>query len=291
MNKAWKENEVQLLQKLSEQGCSLSEMAEQLPGRTESAIKIKLRKSNLQYQYKSNRMYWTEEEKAELEEDWYNENRTMKGLVRKFKRSAGAIKQQALRMGLGERNDYTALTTSQIMQEMQVTRGVVIDWIQRGLKARKSKATGEYMIDSDDLLEFLEQHQHRFDATKISEYLFCQEPDWLREKRRNDYQNVREQSKGYKYTDSDIKRIIFLFKSGKSNIEIANIMNRTEISIKVLLPKLGYVRRYYNDYEVQILEENAEVHTVSELAKMLPLRSERSIQNKCKELGLVIKKR
>ena len=51
MNKAWKENEVQLLQKLSEQGCSLSEMAEQLPGRTESAIKIKLRKSHLQYQY------------------------------------------------------------------------------------------------------------------------------------------------------------------------------------------------------------------------------------------------
>lgn len=288
MRKNWSKYEIEKLEQLSKNNYSLEEMVEQLPDRTLNSVKLKLKKLGLTYRYTSNRSYWSESEKKQFTEDWYEQKYTIKGLCNKYNRSEGALKQQALRLGLGERRDYSALSTTQVMQGMGVCRSTVIKWINDGLKATKSRARREYLIDSDDLLKYLKEHQDNFNADMMDDDLFYSVPEWLHKKKIEDHQNYRVKSGTDKYTNSEKQMIISMFKSGKSNAEIAKRMNRTETAIKVLLPKLGYIRRYYNEYEIEILKEQASTHTIQELSELLPLRSERSIKEKCRELNIKI---
>lgn len=174
------------------------------------------------------------------------------------------------------------------MQGMGVCRSTVIKWINDGLKATKSRARRECLIDSDDLLKYLKEHQDNFNADMMDDDLFYSIPEWLHKKKIEDHQNYRVKSGTDKYTNSEKQMIISMFKSGKSNVEIAKRMNRTETAIHVFLPKLGYIRRYYNDYEIEVLKEQASSHTLHELSELLPLRSEKSIKTKCKELNIKI---
>ena len=162
----------------------------------------------------------------------------------RLNRSWFSIRKKAAQLELGARDyDTEYLSIPTICEEMSVTSDRVLAWIKLGLKTKKSRSGKvKYLISTDDLLAFLEMHQDMFNATNVSEYLFSDEPDWLKQKRLKDVTeypvNIRRP-----YTNDEDKIIVKLYNSGLADKEIAKKLGRTEIGIKYHRYVLGLVNR------------------------------------------------
>lgn len=284
----WTPQEIETLKSLCVQNKTLTQIQKSLPDKTATQIRAKCKSLKLEFNKK--RKYWSDEEKKSFEDDWYDPTISYATLRKKYKnRSITALRSYASRLGLGERPiDDTYLTISDIMSEMQVSKDNVRMWIRNGLKHHKSHIKPvKYLIDPKDLLAFLEQHPDFYDASKVSKHIFHNEPAWFKEKRRKDAENFRTRSKKSEYyTDIECKQIIECFKRGQSNAEIAKRFNRTEYGIERILGILGYSRKRYNDYEIDIIKKHCDTHTINEIADMLPLRTKSGIIAKCEQLGI-----
>lgn len=284
MGRLWTDNELKELKVLVESGKSRKYLANYFD-RTETAIDLKVNRLGLQIQSKGR--IWRQSEIKSFSNDWLDGSVSKNKLIKKYNRSFPALKKKAFELGLGARpHNDEFLSINEICDEMNVSNDRVSHWLKLGLKYRKNRSgKTKYLISQDDLLEFLKQHQDLFNASLISNYLFVTEPNWLKEKRKKDAEfyatNLRNE-----YTDNDDKTIILLFKCGKSNKEIAVDMKRTENAIAERLRMLGYSRHHWNDYEIDILKENSRFMTLKELSRLLPLRSEKGIINKCELLDL-----
>lgn len=284
MSYIWKESDIEELKKLVKEGKDKAFLAEHF-NRTETAIEIKVNRLGLQLQ--RTHRWWKDDEIEEFKSDWQDGTISIPVMKKKYGRSYISLREKALELDLGARpyNDEY-LSISDICEEMNVSHDRVSNWIKLGLKTKKNRSgRTKYLMSQKDLLDFLESHQDMFNANEISNYLFCEEPEWLKLKRSNDSlfyaKNLRSE-----YSDNDDRRIISLFKVGKSDEEIAIEMKRTSSAIKARLRLLGYTRKQYNDYEIEILKNNYRYLTIKELAKMLPLRTEKGIMYKCEQLGL-----
>lgn len=234
------------------------------------------------------KIYWSDEETKKFITDWQDETISYKSLSKKYQnRSITALKSKAKRLGLSQRqHDSSYLTVKDIMTEMNVSKDRVRGWIKHGLKYHISKIKPyKYLISQSDLLTFLEKNQSLFDASQVSEYLFVEEPEWLKNKRRTD-RNTFIRKMGVKYSEGELKTITFMFKMGKSNQEIAKVVNRTESGIEKILTELKLSRKKYNQYEIEIIKQNADTKTIDEIAKMLPLRTKSGIIAKCQQLQI-----
>lgn len=289
MRQQWTDEELTLLKDLCAQHADMKTLQKTLPGRDRNVIRKKC--ITLGLTYKQERIYWSEEETSQFCHDWKNPSISMQALCRKYKnRNKAAITAHARHLKLGARpHDDSYLTISDIVQEMHVTKDKVRYWILHGLKTHTSKIPShKYLIDADDLLKFLEQHQNWFNAAEISPYLFPVMPQWLKNKCKQDIHKTT--TRKYKsYTENEIHMLTVLFKNGRSNAEIAERLQRTQYSIEKMLTQLHLSRKKYNDYELNILKKQAASHTLDELAKKLPLRTKESITRKCKTLHLTIK--
>lgn len=258
----------------------------QILNTTKGSIHQACRRYNIEINL--DKKYWTPEEEICFKTDWGNESLSYKYLSKKYKnRSVTALKSKAKRLGLSKRQHNSSyLTIKDITTEMQVSKDRVRNWIKHGLKYHNSQIKPyKYLISQSDLLSFLEKHQNLFNASEISEYLFINEPEWLKEKRRNDRDKfVRKM--GVRYTNSEKKTVEQLFKIGKSNADIAKTLNRTESGIERLLYEMNLSRKKYNSYEIDIIRNNADTKTIDEIVKMLPLRTKSGIISKCQQLHI-----
>lgn len=284
----WSNTEIEILKDLCAQNKSLHTLVSALPEKSETQIRAKCKA--LHISFKKQRNYWSEQELQNFQEDWMDATISNAALRKKYQnRSITALRSCAKRLGLSERpHDDTYLTISDIMSEMQVSKDRVRMWIRNGLKYHKSHIKPiKYLIDVKDLLDFLQAHPSFYDASKVSQYIFYNEPEWFKQKRREDKTNFRTRSKKSEYySDEECKQIIKMFKTGKSNAEIAKTLNRTEYGIERILSMLGYSRKRYNDYEIEIIKNHLESHTIDEITAMLPLRTKSGVIAKCEQLKL-----
>lgn len=284
MSYVWKKEDIEELKRLVQDGKDKAFLAEYF-NRTETAIEIKVNRLGLQLLRDGRN--WLEEDLKSFSEDWCDGSISKARLQKKYNRSYFSLRKKALELKLGSRpHNDEYLSISDICEEMQVSHDRVSNWLKIGLKYKKNRSgRTKYLIDSEDLLEFLESHRDMFDASRISEYLFTDEPDWLIEKRKID-RNYYQDNLRLEYTNEDDKIIVSMFKRGKSNAEIAKVLKRTESAIKYHLYALNLFRGRYNDYEIEILKENSRYMTLDELLVLLPLRTKRSLEYKCEELGI-----
>lgn len=286
----WAEEDISALIELCEKHKTVAYIHKQIKSHTKTEIRSKIRSLGLDYGREKRQ--WTEEELKQFDEDWLDDNWTTAGLMRKYGRTKVSLRQMARRRGLGPRPyDDSYLTVQDIMREMHVSKSRVQSWVRLGLKHHMSRTLPKrWLIDQDDLLEFLEAHQNMFDASKISNYLFYQTPKWLKVKAVKDAQKQQLLDKTLrtvKFTAAEIKQIEFLFKMGRSNEEIAKSVNRTPYSVeRILSTKLKLSRRRYNQYEIDIIKNNIDTHTIDEIVAMLPIRTKKGVIAKCEELGL-----
>lgn len=284
MSYIWSKEDVEELKTLVLEGKSKEFLAKHF-NRTEAAIEVKVNRLGLQL-IRDNRN-WLEKDLEEFKEDWLDGTISKAMLIKKYKRSHFSLRNKAIELGLGARpyNDEY-LTIRVICEEMNVSHDRVSNWIRLGLKYKKNRSgRTKYLISQEDLLSFLKEHQDAFNANEVSIYLFHKEPEWFKQKRKADAEfytsNLRAE-----YADSEDRQMITMFKRGISTKEIATRLKRTESAICDRLRILGYTRRNYNDYEIEILKKNSRYLTLDELAKLLPLRTKRGIVYKCRELDL-----
>lgn len=280
----WTPEQLQELSELVDSGKSLEELAEHF-NRTTNAIEVKVNRIGKQL-IRPNR-YWKDTEETSFAEDWEDGTLSVKQLIKKYNRPWFSLRKRAQLLKLGPRpynDEYVSVTD--ICREMQVSNDRVYNWFKLGLKKKKNRSGKvKYVVDTHELLKFLEQHQDHFEADKVSEYLFWDEPEWFKAKRKRDIQ-INMEKRRVPWTNEEDKRLEMLFCRGKSDEEIAKALKRTPSGVMCRRLKLGLVKNRYMNYEIEILMNNSRYKTVAELNKMLPLRSYKGIISKCEQLNI-----
>lgn len=230
MKNYWTEQEINKLKQLLDEHKTVSEIAEAL-NRSKHAVYKKVGMLGLAFKTPGSR--WTQSEIDEFFDDWTNSSKSIEYLCKKYNRTRKALAIYAYKHGLGGRIDCRDYFTVQdLVTEMGIADDIIYRWIDKGLPVKVSSVGhNKYIIDQDKLLEWLKNNQDRFDASKISELLFIEEPQWLKDKRIKD-KLKRTGKKSGPWTINEEKRLISLLSMGRSYDEIAITLNRSKQSVK-----------------------------------------------------------
>lgn len=187
--KRWTKEEYELLEKLTMQDKKTPKEIASILGRTEDAIIIKINRRGLQVQTNDKR-FWKKEEEDLLSDLWGSTSK--ENIAKKLNRTVSSITNKAVQLGLGSylENNYDGLTVKEIAEILDISENVVRNtFFPLGLKYKNKKITktSEYKcVDIDDLFDFLEKHQNIWDSKSMEKNILGKEPDWLKEKRKND---------------------------------------------------------------------------------------------------------
>lgn len=290
-SKLWTDADIQKLKDLIDKNYTKTQIADEL-NRSITAIQVKVNRLGLAiYNTEDNKgsrgRNWKESDIEEFTELWNDPTISMNVMCSRLHRSRFSLRKKALELNLGSRDyDTEYLSVPTICEEMQVSHDRVSNWLKIGLPYKKSRSgKTNYLIDVDDLLKFLECHQDMFDASKISRYIFAEEPDWLIAKRKADakYYPTKLRSE---YTNEDDKTIQRMFYRGCTDKEIAEAIGRTPTAVSGRRRILNLMKDTWSDYEIEILQQNSRYKTVDELLKMLPRRTKKSIEWMCRKHNL-----
>lgn len=283
----WTKAEDDELYSMNDKGLSLKTMAKRLE-RTENAVRLRAKHIGLKLNIKGRR--WTKEEVAEFIKNWCDETVNNDSLIRKHNRTWHALQEKAVSLQLGPRKHNSLyLTIQNICDEMHVSSDRVYRWIAYGLPTHKGGSKRrKYLIDAKELLDFLEQHQSWFLATSVSRCLFCDEPQWLKDKRVHDKEHDRSKHQ-IEWTNDEDAKLQQMYHRGATMLEMAKEFHRSETAVRTHLYVIGCeVKRKdtYTDDELGILRKYSDTHTIEELAEMLPKRTKKGIEYKCKMLKI-----
>lgn len=189
---------------------------------------------------------WTNEEVNRLSYMWGY--LTIDEISKKLNRTVTAIIAKYKRLRLGSpykrKNRFTA---NQVAGLLGVDNHTVTDyWIEKcGLKARKEALRTKkfYLISYDDLMDWLEKNQDKWDSRKLKRFSLYLEPDWLRKKRFSDM--IKPKRQRQKWTHSEDLKLLYLFyKKGRTLKQIAQLIERTICGCE---HRLSRIRPYKNE--------------------------------------------
>ena len=184
---------------------------------------------------------WTDAEKQVVFNNWGT--LTPSHIAKMIDRSTYAVVAFAKNNNLG-----MFLENSEYMNKYQITQALGIDshviertWIPNyGFKMQKKMIRSNVkhdVISVENLLKYLENHQHLFDTRRMEEYALGTEPEWLRKKRIEDRAKpVR--LRGKKYTPEEDTKICMYIRAGKTQQQIAELLGTSKASINARVQKL-----------------------------------------------------
>ncbi len=185
VSKKWTEEETKTLIRLWDT-MEVEGIAEKL-GRSVNSVNHKASRLGIS----SPRAPWTEDEIDYLSNSWGKFK--LETLCKNLGRSKYSVLDMAVRvLKLGPSTQNQGhLTGRCFAKNLGVSGWRVYEWIQKhGLKGRKMVTRAKrqvYQINVNDFWEWAEHNQHRFDSGMFEKNTFGPEPDWMKEKRRNDY--------------------------------------------------------------------------------------------------------
>lgn len=191
-NKRWSVEEIKWLEYLVLNEKKSAKEISELMNRSENAVINKINDINGLNQSK-NKSVWLIDEELLLDDLWGI--KPIEKIAETLNRSVSSIRNKAYELGLGSQieNNYEGLTIKMICQLFNVQiNTVTINWVSLGLKMKKrsiSQRKSYYYVEIKDLLDFLEKNQNIWDSRVLGEYTFGKEPQWLKEKRKNDRNN------------------------------------------------------------------------------------------------------
>lgn len=279
----WSDGDILWLRQLAEKGQTKEQIAKKM-GRTEHSIQCKAHRlgiilmANAGPTGMQNRL-WSAEDRMMLAELWHDNTVGMTAISKRLKRGKKAIQSQASAMKLGPRGLGVAyLTPVDIAEEMGVNKGTVYYWMQRGLKYMKRRM-GVYvnMIKEKDLLDFLENNQTDFDASKVSRYLFTSEPKWFKEKREHDrlYRPSRQREF---WTDDEDRKLCEMNAAGLTVVMMAQKLGRSVDSVlnRRFVLFLESPRKWSKE-EIALFQST---DNIDELCILLPGRTRAAIESR-----------
>lgn len=170
---------------------------------------------------------WTQEELEYLEDSWgFISLDTIKN---NLQRTELAIFNKVYKLGLG-RSQYAGglfYSPTQVAEILGKCAKEIYRLCDEGvIKARRRKLVNErfYQIHVDDLMNFLRDNPDQWDSRNVELYAFGIEPDWMKEKRRQDMKIPRLNKP---WTPEEERRLIFYVNAGYPMKEIAEKLDRT----------------------------------------------------------------
>ncbi len=186
---------------------------------------------------------WTPAEVEQLRGLWGI--KTVPQIAKIMKRSENGIKVKSKRLKLGAFKDSSEyLPARQVSDLLGVDCHCVTDyWIpKQGLKFKKINPWGGKSftyINISTLLEWLKEHPDKWDSRRVELYALGKEPDWLKKKRKDDIALAAQKgSCGKKWTLTEDKRAIDLYRQGKTIQQISDILNRSHAGVEHRLSRL-----------------------------------------------------
>ena len=184
---------------------------------------------------------WADEEIKYLQYEWGFIS--VNSIAKYLNRTPIAIVVKAKRLNLGSLyNIQTRFTAHKLSHLLGVDQHTITDyWIPKcGLKSKKRIMKFKkrmYLIDYDNLMEWLEKNQDKWDSRRFKKNTLKLEPEWLREKRILDsYEPKRKNQKWNKLEDL---RLLNLFYNERKKIkEISKIMERSYNGVERRLSRI-----------------------------------------------------
>lgn len=248
------------------------------------SMKLNLKKSD---------SFWTDEQIIFLKEEWGM--KSVKIIAKKVNKTMKSVRYKACKLNLGsmKENFNGSLFLSDVEELFNVSKTKIINtWHKNGLILKREKVSKRrlYYVEVDDLLVFLEENQNLWNSVHLEYETFGVEPLWLLEKRKKDYSEPMKEVRNW--TSLEVKRAIDIFTDKKNYKDVAEALNRTEISVALVLKANGFYwrsERYWTDEELKVLRDNYETLSVLELSELLD-RSVDAIYNKKCVLGYARKR-
>ena len=166
---------------------------------------------------------WTKEEITLLEE--LTEKYPLATVARRLGRSENAVFLKRQRLGIGGYMANTdMLTRNTLSKVLGIENRTLCYWERKGLKSIRK---GPYvMYRQQDIIRYMRDHPEDWNASRITDDSLFMAYDWYKEKRKTDRPHR------YNWTRLEIDRMNRLRHEGFSIREIAQVMNRSESSIK-----------------------------------------------------------
>jgi hypothetical protein len=186
---------------------------------------------------------WSEEELIYLEDNWGN---SFKSIAMYLGRSIYAIKQKAVKLGLGDSRTVSEnIILAEFYRATKINKYTVINvWVKNGLKLKNKKSntgnrTYQY-IDIEKFWKWAESHKELVNFANWEENIVGEEPQWAKEKRKADSMDPSKVEHNRVWTDSDKKLLIDKVKTYRYTYEdLALEFNRTQAAVKKKLYELG----------------------------------------------------
>lgn len=192
---------------------------------------------------------WTAEEENYLQEKWGT--CSIPAIAKKLGRSINAVKQKASRMGLGAvlmGGDY--ITLNQLLIAVKGSNGgggyVMKSWVEnRGLPVHTKKVVSNSfrVVYLDEFWKWAEKNRSFIDFTKMEPMALGEEPKWVAEQRKKDFQGYALQRKDA-WTSEEDSRLIMLLKEHKyTYAELTDMLHRSSGAIQHRCQDLGLKER------------------------------------------------
>lgn len=192
---------------------------------------------------------WTPEEKAYLQENWGTTS--VKYICKKLNRTENAIINMARKMELGaflESGDY--ITLNQLLIAATGTNAAysykTISWVQKRGMPVHTKLISQKRVRIIYLEEFwawAEKNRSFIDFSKMEPLVLGEEPAWVAEQRRKDFQAFAIQRKDPWSPDEDSRLKMLLKQHKYGYAELSEILRRSASAIQRRCTDLGLKER------------------------------------------------
>lgn len=195
------------------------------------------------------RKNWTADDIEQLREGWGCHGGLPK-LAAKMGRSVDSLKVKAVRLGLGpwlDAQDYITLH-----QLICLLRGGAkpesgysytrMRLERMGLRTRRKRVKDDcfLVVDIDDFWSVAEKHQRELDFSRLEENILGMEPDWVKEKRRQDKLNRRlHYPKNTPWSPQEDNTLRQAVENGATYADLQGMFRRTSGAIRRRILHLG----------------------------------------------------
>lgn len=197
--------------------------------------------------------HWTEEEIEYLET--YIGSLSMSAIAQKLGRTPEAVLSKAENLGIANTRVASGLFTMKQLAECLCVDGKTIkrmidkhglpaskrDFRIRRVKNGRNGAVNvkplSYYIDIKKFWKWAEEHKDLFNWNKVPQYALPFEPDWLEERRKEDYYRWANKRKTWT-PEQDEQLWRMYYQENMQQKDIAEIMGRTCIGVQRRLKRL-----------------------------------------------------
>lgn len=216
---------------------------------------------------------WTPDEEAYLQDKWGT--LSVSTIAKNLGRSIDAVTVRRQRLGLGAHlASDVRISTNQLMIALYQTgtgnsNYTLHKLIREGLpvKMHKVKTKSFRVIDIDEFWKWAEDHKNLLDFSRFEEYSLGKEPDWVKVKRKADFEKLQSQGAHNEVwtnaIDQKLKRMLSQHKY--TYRDLSKELNRSEGAIKRRILDLGLKERPVRNKTRMWTEE--EVETLCEMAE------------------------